>query len=215
MKNLAATFAIALLALTTSLKADTLRTFTLQASDTYTDLSGLVVIDTTTGQALYGYADLTLTPLGDLSRHPPLPAPIVLSGGGVLTNGGCLNDCMDYPDEHSFRFSTADPNGDGNFSLLMTAPNNLVDYMGGKLCYFPGSCEGDAYTYAVYTVNYPSILFNGVQYPGGAYTDIANYFNANLTYVSQVSTPEPSSFVLLSSGTLGLLGVFRRKLFNC
>jgi len=214
MRNLVATFAIAVLALTTSLKADTLRTFALQGSETYTDISGLVVIDTTTGQALYGYADLTLKPLGDLSHHPPLPAPIVLSGGGVLTNGGCLNDCMNHPDEHSFEFSTTDPDGDGTFSLLMTSPHNLIDYMGGKLCYFPGSCEGDAYTYAVYTVNYPSILFNGVQYPGGTYTDIAFYFNANLTYLSEVQTPEPSSLILLGSGTLGLVGVFRRKLFN-
>jgi len=193
------------------LKADTLRTFALQASDQYTNVSGLVVIDTTTGQALYGYADLTLVTQGDTSKHPPFPDPIVISGGGVLSNGGCLYDCMNHPDEHSFRFTASD--SDGSFGLLMTTPHTLVDYMGGHLCFIQGACETDAYTYATYTVKYPSILVNGIQYPAGEYSDIANYFNATLTYVDQVTTPEPSSLILMGSGALGLLGALRRKVF--
>lgn len=211
MRKFLPLFAVLIFLCTQTLKADTLRTFALQAFDQYTRLSGLVVIDTTVGQALYGYADLTFVAPGDTSRHPPFPAPIVISGGGVTTNGGCLADCMGHPDEHSFRFGTTE--SDGDFTLLMTTPHTLVDYMGGHLCYIQGECEGDAYTSAIYTLKYPSITFNGQQFPAGQIHDISYYFNANLTYVSEVVTPEPSSFILMGSGALGLVGAFRRRIF--
>jgi hypothetical protein len=77
MKRVTLAVVLLLVIFSSPLRADTLRTFSLSGSTSEANVNGLVVIDTTTGQALYGYADLTLLPFGDTNQHPPLSEPIV------------------------------------------------------------------------------------------------------------------------------------------
>lgn len=209
MKRITFAIALVLALVSPALRADTLRTFSISASNAYTSVGGLVVIDTTNGQALYGYADLNFRG-GMIGLAPPLPSAI-LSGGGIADNGGCLGGCLEYPNEHSFVFGADDPQG--HFSLHLTAPTSFVDYMGGRMCY-GYECEGDAISYVYFALNYPAGIVNGISYPAGIASDFELYNNATLTYVSQVTTPEPSSMILLGSGALGLVGAFRRRRVN-
>ena len=62
-----------------------------------------------------------------------------------------------------------------------------------------------------FNVPYPPLTFNGVQYPGGTIGAGETFFNATLTLVSQVDTPEPSTWVLIGTGLLGLGSVVRRR----
>lgn len=200
--------------LSATVKADTLRTFALEDQlgqpglhNLNSTLSGLVTIDTTTGQGLYGYIQYQF--YGDFSQyHPPVTMQILSD----ITTTGCINDCMDFPNGHQLNLSSA--NADGSvLTAHLGIPVSLVDYTGGNLCYVQGLCEGDMYTYFLYyKFNFPPFTVNGNQYPGGVMTGNDTFFGGKLTLVSEVVTPEPATWILIGTGALSFLGAVKRRL---
>lgn len=205
------TLALVLSSMTPALMADTIRTFAIgNTATSYGVLTGLVTIDTTTGTALYG--DINFHYFGtDTDGHPPLSAPIDMSMSGNFVDRGPCTTCTRHPDTSQFSLASG-LNADGStYGMFFSVPTTLVDYMGGHLCSGPG-CDGDAYTYFDYeNVPYPSVTINGTTFPPGTFHDSQYFGNGTLSLVSEVQTPEPSTWLLLSSGALGLLKIGRRR----
>ena len=87
----------------------------------------------------------------------------------------------------------------------------LVDYMGGDLCYMSG-CDPNALTYFIYQ-NFTFLPYTiaGTPFPGGTITGTTSFGTGEMVLVSEATTPEPATWVLLSSGALGLIGTMKRK----
>jgi hypothetical protein len=217
MKRTALALVAAFALLSLGAKADTLRTFSIEDTSgifggdgTHNQnsiLSGLVTIDTTTGQGLYGYIQYQF--YGDFNQyHPPVTMQILSD----ITTAGPLFDGLDFPNEHQLTLSTANADGSELFAHL-GVPVSLINYMGGDLCYVQGLCEGDMYTYfGYYNFHFPPFTVNGNQYPGSVMTGNDTFFHAKLSLVSEVVTPEPATWILIGTGALSLLGAAKRRL---
>jgi len=206
------TLALLLPAITPPLMADTLRTFSVEnTGNSYGTLTGLITIDTTTGQALYGFVNFHYFGNDTDHGHPPLSSPIDMSMTGTFDNRGCTT-CTIHPDTSQFSLSSGANSDGSSYFVNFSVPTSLVDYMGGTLCYSLG-CDGDAYTYFGYdNVPYPSETVGGVIYPAGTFNGIEYFFNGDLTLVSTTQTPEPSTWMLLGTGALGIFRVGKRRL---
>lgn len=160
-----------------------------------------MTIDTTTGTALYGEVNFHCFGT-DTDGHPPLSSPIDMSMTGNFVDLGLCTTCTRHPDTSQFSLASG-VNADGSFyGVHFSVLTTLVDYMGGYLCSGLG-CDGDAYTYFQYgNVPYPSVTINGTTFPPGTLNNAIFFGGGSLSFVSEVQTPEPSTWVLLSSGHL-------------
>ncbi|MBS1801416.1 MAG: PEP-CTERM sorting domain-containing protein [Acidobacteria bacterium] len=208
MKRVAAVLAVCLAFFTTVSRGDTLRTFSITgATTTFNTLTGQVTIDTTTGMGLYGYVQFT-----DLIGPYP---PVQMNLSGPIMNAGCdalspIN-CEDFPDTHLMKISSTNLAGTSLVVFLPT-PTGLVDYMGGPLCPYLNKCQGDEDTEFLYqNFPYPPFELNGQLVPGWNGDGVEPFNQASLTLVSEVQTPEPSSWLLMGSGALGMLGMWKRR----
>ncbi len=202
-----------------SLKADIIRTFAIEdragvvnpggAHNLNSTLSGFITIDTTTGQALYG--DI-LYSLRQSEFSQPFNPPLVMQIVGNATNYGCLFDCMDFPDGRQMTFETTQ--GATTLHATISTPTDLVDYLGGDLCYYSPACAGDSYTYFIYqNFSFPPYNIGGTSYPGGTITATDIFFTGRLVLVGQTTSPEPSTWIFMGTGALGLIGTMKRRLF--
>jgi hypothetical protein len=219
MKRTALALLAAFALLSRGAKADTLRTFSIEDTSgifvgdgTHNQnsiLSGLVTIDTTTGQGLYGYIQYQF--YGDFNQyHPPVTMQILSD----IETTGCINKCEIFPNGHQLSLSTVNADG-SELGAHLGLPVSLIDYMGGDLCYVQGLCEGDMYTYfGYYNFHFPPFTVNGNQYPGSVMTGTDYFFHAKLTLVSEVVTPEPATWILIGTGALSLFGAAKRRLLG-
>ena len=204
----------------TALNADTLRTFALEDKSgqppdgihsATSTLSGSITIDVTTGQALYGYLQYSLSQ-SELGQ--PFDPPLTMQLLSNATNYSCITpglDCMNFPDSHQIFFQSANQDG-STFSAMVSTPTSLVDYMGGDLCYMSG-CDPNALTYFIYqNFTFPPYTIDGTPFPGGTITGMTSFGTGEMVLVSEATTPEPATWVLLSSGALGLIGSMKRRL---
>jgi PEP-CTERM putative exosortase interaction domain len=207
MKRFALALMVILGTLPVVVRADTLRTFSLDGSNSEGHIGGVVTIDTTTGDALFGSINFVYAASGTPFADPGQSLDMNLAG--QFTNSGC-NDCVNSPNTRRFGMSSS--NSDGSYmAVVLSTPTTLVDYMGGPLCFRPGCDPEASTTFLFFNVPYPPLTFNGVQYPGGTIGAGESFFNATLTQVSEVDTPEPSTWVLIGTGLLGLGSAVKRR----
>jgi hypothetical protein len=176
MKRFALAVIVLLSTLPVVLRADTLRTFSLDGSNSEGHLGGGVTIDITTGNALFGDIEFVYSASGTPFADPSQSLHMHLSG--QFTSGSC-NDCLNHPNTRSFSIGPSNSDGSSLSSVLST-PTSLVNYMGGPLCFRPG-CDPEAFTtFLFFNVPYPPGIFNGVQYPAGTISGGESFFNASL-----------------------------------
>jgi len=174
--------------------ADTISTFHLYSANYDGHIDGILEINTTTGQPGYG----SFTMFVNAPPRSGLPNQ-QFSFSGLFSPAEC-NDCEFAPSSLSFSLG-----GYPRSFLYLEVPlSTLVDYTGGPLCsgLYAHPCYGGGS--GSYYIAADSYYFNSIQYIG----------NANLDLLSTVQTVEPSTFVLLGSGALGLLGVAKRKFID-
>lgn len=184
-----------------NLHADTLRTFELSDDgNQYGILTGQLTIDTTTGQALFGYMNFHYYGTHTDADHR-VDAPLDMSILGTFSQRICTT-CTRHPDTQIIGMGSGTNVDGSSYLVTLSIPTTLVDYMGGQICYSSG-CDGDAYTYFAY---------NNVPSPSGPFGSIEFFSGAQLNLVSTAETPEPSTWMLFATGAFGLVGMARKKL---
>lgn len=191
-----------------------------QYGRTYTE-SGKSRTDTS-GLALYAAASLTggtsfvsderVFAEGDVELFFTVPANVYFAGTGLIGNGSGIQST-------------------GNASVMATAFAQVGDYKGNGSCQlvlnggyqtcmsplFPLT-PGESAVFlmdAQFAITIPNSPGSGVIDYWGTFTQSLNFYDANGGFISSYNfaTPEPSTFLLLGTGALGMLGSFLRR-FN-
>ena len=165
--------------------ADTVNTFTLDATTQDGYVRGFLDIDVTTGLAGYGQFTFYVN---------EFPSPVQqLNYNGNLTTT-CLS-CSEPPASHTTYVDTSNSN---LFFALEVVGDSLVGYGGGPLCEGIQCYGGGA-----------GSLFRISR--GGFSGDDQALRPANLVLVATATTPEPEGLILVGSGTFAVVGLLRRK----
>ena len=177
--------------------ANTISTFSLTQTTYDGYLSGFVDIDTTLGIPEYGEFNFTYT------IDPLYVPPQRITFGGDFTYEKCVY-CL-TPNDVIFQLT-----GPNNSFLTLETDTPLIDFIGGGLCnavpgeFCNGGGEGPDINLGAAWIGNPAIGFSQIRW-----TESIN--KGELVLQHTVETPEPSSFIFLGTGTIGLLGVFRRR----
>ena len=189
MRSLSVCLSACFVAASFAAHADTITTFKLSTStDVLTDVSGTLLFDSTNGQFLS--SSIVVDPRRNGLDDGPYYIDQVEAGSQTIDRSTSTENVLfiDQSGRATFFLSLAiDP----------TQINPLIGYSGGPVCaYF--SCG--AYT----TTSYFNV--------DGSQASEVGVLLGSLTPIAVTTTPEPSSFVLLGTGLLGVAGVLRKRL---
>jgi hypothetical protein len=197
LRRILSLFGLGLLISPSCLHADTITTFALDGFtflETPASLTGTVTVDVTTGIVTGINATYTAGSLTDVFTVVQASSPPPMAG--------------EYAFMQSINISTKD-------SLFFTFPiSSLSGYAGGPVCFYyiaypygtcpvPGPFDPPMAYYVSQFIEFP--MFENIIKTG------------TLDPIS-TTTPEPSTFLLVGSGLIGILtlsGPLRRKFYSC